>query len=881
MSDTQILTDAQSEAQGYIDKRNLLLRDVSPVMIRKAWFTLSHLLLEEGARVVDMGCDDGEMTYAMAVLNPKVKFVGLDKSKRQINKAKEKYKLFNLDFKIGDASAEIFDPESLDAIINSYILHEVFSGSRYNERMVSDTLRKQFGMLKKGGMMFIRDYARPPPEEFVLLEMPDEKSTKTDLAHLSDADLLVWYAEHARPKQDAGCGGFFLEELPERFPRTRLFRLPYKWAYEFIMRKDDRKKWEEELPMEYTFFTQREFRKELRALGTRVQYSGPYYDDDIITEKFEGRFRLYDDEGTALGNPPTCFIAVATKMAERKSLMIEERRPSASPAASSLKVNAMRNTETGKIMDVVSRDSAIGEVIPYRVDEDGRLKIYLHDGVARSIANAVPRGGMNIDGRRWSGHMVEAISVEMGSLPPPTEIDIKSSVFFARDHLGLKPQDGKMLEPGQAHYPDPTYIDERIQTFYLAVNPHKGGIIPKNIAGSTDKFQAKGQIREMDAQQVLNAITVGMIPNGRLEMQILTLFHHVNIKPETWIDKTLNLQVTKINKKADIKTILDKMGEQDTRFKDVKGTTGELRPVHSIFVEEGQSRGAMSGLSSEGVDFVVHDGKTVNTAVVLPLTKDHKNTIHAGIDIQHLPVPQRHEGNGLTISAPSFNIPPEVTNLKLMKKFIADQFGSTPNKVIPLGPSYFTHIGITPHRIYPFAIASPPEAGKGPGSRFIPFYQMMLLQRALSKQPHFMLVIARAYRFFHEELRLDAKRQVKAIVAQRFEHKRPDWAIPLSYESIEALRVHKEVELTPDQQIEIANQKAKAKIDLKEQTKKMRSFHELERPFVPEEAPAPKPVINYAEDEVTPEQEAEFEAELEEFMNALEGLPDEPRLEKW
>src|SRR5690606_32029214 len=105
----------------------------------------------------------------------------------------------------------------------------------------------------------------------------------------------------ARPRQDPGCGGFFLEELPARFPRTRLFRLPYKWAYEFIMRKDDRGHWETELPMEYTFYTERGFRKELRALGARLVYSAPYWDEDIIEKKFEGHFRLYDNRMNPLG----------------------------------------------------------------------------------------------------------------------------------------------------------------------------------------------------------------------------------------------------------------------------------------------------------------------------------------------------------------------------------------------------------------------------------------------------------------------------------------------------------------------------------------------------------------------------------------------------
>jgi SAM-dependent methyltransferase len=873
----------ETEAESYIDKRNLLLGDIDPVTIRKAWFALSHLLLDEGAHVIDMGCDDGAMTYAMAAMNPKVRFTGLDKAKRQINKAKEKYKLFNLDFKVGDASSDIFEPESVDAIVNSYILHEIFSASRYNERVVGNTLATHFKALKKGGVMFIRDYSRPPPEEFVLLEMPDEPSKSKDLAGLSDPDLLIWYAEHARPRQDAGCGGFFLEELPERFPRTRLFRLPYKWAYEFIMRKDERSHWESELPMEYTFFTMREFRKELGALGARVQYSGPYFDDDIIRDKFEGRFRLYSDDGSPLGNPPTCYLCVAYKMAERKSLYIEERRPS-SVDSGHLKITAMRNEKTGQISDVVSRDMEISEILPYYVDEEGRLKVYLHDGIARSIVNAVPRGGVNIDGRRWSGHMVEPITVDGEAIASVEEFDVKHTVLFSRDYLGLKPEGSSILEHGPDYYPAPDYIDERIHTYYLKVRPAGKAVPPKSTIG-VEKFQAKGIVREMDAQQILNAITVGMIPNARLEMQILSLFHHLNLRAETWINKQLNLSVSKINKKADIKTILDQMGEEDHRFKEIKGTTGELRPVHSTFVEEGQSRGSMSGLSAENIDFIVHDGKTVNTAVVLPLTKDEKATVHAGVVLHHLPVPQRHEGNGLSVSAPSFNIPAEVTNLKLMKKFLADQFGVLPKNIIKLGESYFTHVGMTPHRIYPYVVAAPAEAMKGPDTKFLPFYQLMLLQRLISREPHFMLAIARAYRYFHEEMRLDAKMQVKAILKQRFEGTQPDWSIPLNYHSLETLKKQAEEKRQHDAAL---HQKKRLEEKKSEAVKAQRkAFHQQkleEEKAQQEAAPAPeaRKGPDYAAEEISLEQEQEFEAELEAFINAVESDIDiVPRPEKW
>jgi SAM-dependent methyltransferase len=769
------------DAQTRLEERNMRLKKVEPEIVRKAWFTLSHLLLDEGSKVVDMGCGDGAMTYAMAALNPKLKFIGIEKNKRDINKAKEQFELHNLEFISADAATTMFEPESLDAIINSFVLHEIYSGSRYNPMIVRDTLETQLAMLKKGGMLLIRDYLRPPPEEYVLMEMPDTPSKGGELAKLSEADLLVWYSEHARPRQDPGCGGFFLEELPPRFPRTRLFRLPHKWAYEFILRKDDRAHWEKELSMEYTYYTERDFRKTLNNLGARVHYAGPHWDEDYIEEKFEGRFRLFHDSGTPLGYPATSYIAVAVKMAERKSLMIAERRPSGTES-SKLKITAMRDGETGQIIDIVSRNMELSEIIPYRVDEEGQLKVYLHDGIARSIVGAVPRNGVNIDGRRWSGHMIEAISVDGEGMATMEEFDVKHTVRFARDYLGLKPKDNAILQIGPYYYPAPDYIDERINTYYLSVEHAKGNITPRNSINQAGKFQARGQIREMDAQQVLNAITVGMIPNSRLELQILMLFNFVGKKPESWTSRRVAFQAGKVTQKTKLRDLMNTLKLHQSRFKDVKGTAGQLRPVHSIFVEEGQSKGAVAGLAADDVDFIVHDDQTVNTAVVLPLAFEMKKEVHAGFLMKHLPVPQRHEGISATIAAPSFDIPREITNLKLMKKFIAEQYGVLPNMVIKLGESYFTHIGLTPHRIHPFAVTIPPNVPKKPGTEFLPFYQFRLLRRSLGRDPHFMLLISRAYLYLHEEIKLDYSRNVSSIVKERFDKLQPEWTLPMNYE---------------------------------------------------------------------------------------------------
>jgi hypothetical protein len=778
-----------------LERRDMLLKDIDPGIVRRAWFTLSHLLLEEGAKVVDMGCFDGSLTYAMAAMNPKIRFIGVDKSKRQISKARETFQLHNLEYKIGDAVTEIFEPESLDAIINSYILHEIYSASRYNERIVSDTLRRQFTMLKKDGVMFVEDYASPPAGDYVLIELPDAPSAGDDLLTMSEADLLVWYSQYARPRQDPGCSGFFLEELPARVPRTRLFRLPHKWAYEFLLRKDNRTHWETALPVEYTFFTTREFRRELRNVGARVQYSGPYWDDELIEQGALKNIKLYDDSGKLLGPPPTCFIAVTSKMAERKSLGIEERRPSETQE-SKLKITAVRDQKSGRLTDIVSRDLDMSEIIPYRVDEENQLKIYLHEGVIKSLTNAVPRRGINLEEREWSGHMIEPVALPTSVMAELGEPDVKSTALFSRNYLGLRPQDGAILEMGPEYYPSPDYIDERVTTFYMKTEQSKTGVTPRNIIGHDERYQAKGILREFDAQQVLNAISVGMIPNARLELQILSLFNRLNIQAESWIDKRLNLHKNSVTASRALGKALKLSGAEGKRFKDVKGTAGQLRNVHSTFVEEGQARGAITGLTAQDVDFVIFDDRTINTAVVLPLTSDMGKEVHAAFSLEQMPVPERRDGNGMTASAITFNIPPEITNMKQAKKFIADKFGALPEMVIKMGEAYYSHIGVTPQKIYPFAVALPGKFDRTQGRAMMPLYQMMLMWQALSRDHKFnvnskrpkmvwdtnmMVMISRCYRLLHNQFKFDAKLQVQAIVKERMAMRTPDWSIPVSY----------------------------------------------------------------------------------------------------
>ena len=194
---------------------------------------------------------------------------------------------------------------------------------------------------------------------------------------------------------------------------------------------------------------------------------------------------------------------------------------------------------------------------------------------------------------------------------------------------------------------------------------------------------------------------------------------------------------------------------------------------------------------------------------------------------------------------------------------------------------------MTPHRIHPYAVAAPADAMKGPDTHFLPFYQLMLLRKFISREPHFMLAIARAYRYFHEELRLDAKQRVKQILKQRFEGNQPDWSIPLYYDSVEALKLQAQEKMAINAEALRLERLEESKQGVeKAQRKAFHQEHSQPNALKPKtKSKRDKEVemiVDYSVDDITPEQEQEFEAELEEFIKDVEQeLSFEPRPEKW
>src|SRR4051812_20567403 len=56
---------------------------------KKAALISAHFLLPAGARVVDMGCENGAVTYAIAALNPRAEIIGIDRDDKAIEFARK------------------------------------------------------------------------------------------------------------------------------------------------------------------------------------------------------------------------------------------------------------------------------------------------------------------------------------------------------------------------------------------------------------------------------------------------------------------------------------------------------------------------------------------------------------------------------------------------------------------------------------------------------------------------------------------------------------------------------------------------------------------------------------------------------------------------
>lgn len=651
----------------------------------------AHFLPRPGAVIADMGCGSGLGSFCLAQANPGVQVVGIDINPDSIKRAKEKYKLPNLTFVEGNVESPDPSLGPFDGILNSSVLHHVHTFNGYDSDHVVNTLKNHMACLKQGGVMVVRDFCAEPDDQFVLLDLQAEGEGYTPDT-MSDADLLVLFSENACALKEKRDRGFFIEEQAVAPLGYRRFRLSAKWAAEFLLRKDYRADWETEVQEEYAWWTPDDFRRILSGLGGRVTYASPYWNPWILANRFRGKVKIFNENGAPRNFPATNFVAVVEKTAEGASLHLSERAVAKSPK-SYLKFAGWKNTESGEVLDMAARPGDVTDCLPYAVDENDRLLVYARHGYPRPIANTVSRSTPVLDQKHWSGHMVEPVAVA----------DANADTLAAKlaERSGLKPAQFENLEAGLKYYPSPGMTDEIVSSVFTKVAAEDMNH-SFAVASAVSGFSASGEVRLFDADDLLGASQVGLLPEARLEMNIYALFRKLKRAPGPWIGAEITRPHPADPQVANLESLL--AHREEKLFAPSDKPADYLQCLRSVFSD----RSGETELASNDLEFVLPAKLSANVVLAAPLAAAEDGEVCIGLERRHLPGPQAREGGSSILVVPAFRLPAAVATAEKAAEYVAAKFLQQRRCVSKLGEGYFSSIGMTPERVFPYAVVLEP-----------------------------------------------------------------------------------------------------------------------------------------------------------------------------
>lgn len=117
--------------------------------------------LDKYAKVLEIGCGDGEFTKRIADLN--VKIIATDVPKKVLNRGKKYLNKSNVYFRIENCEDLSFENESFDVVCGISILHHV---------NLKKALQEAYRVLKKGGKIFFTEPNIFNPHIFMGLHIP-------------------------------------------------------------------------------------------------------------------------------------------------------------------------------------------------------------------------------------------------------------------------------------------------------------------------------------------------------------------------------------------------------------------------------------------------------------------------------------------------------------------------------------------------------------------------------------------------------------------------------------------------------------------------------------------------------------------------------------
>jgi len=681
--------DYSGQRRGSAEAYQRYLRGMDASMRQKVALTAAHFLCR--GQVADMGMGSGAGSYALAALYPDLQVTGVDVDEAMVELAGRRYQLPNLKFVQGDISSQVFEPESLDGIFDSSVLHHVttFGGYRYDNAAV--TLEAQAAQLKPHGVLVVRDFVAPVDgDRTVFLDLPAEDGDdSSEPLKASTAALFCRFAREFRSL--SSTPGFSYEEGDAPRSGWRRFLVPRRIAVEFVLRKDYRPDWEAEVKEEYTYFTQPEFEALFARLGLRLLASTPIWNPWIVANRWLGKVELRDSGGELLELPPTNYLIAAERVPSGEGVRFVESEGARNPFF--LQMSCYLNRATRQVLDVVRRPRTTVDILPYFV-AGSDVFVLAKMSYPRPLLS-IGSAKRTIDGSTPAPYVTEPLNLIQGDLL------IGETVEFAVAEYGVPAERIRRLQPIATYYPSPGGVVEEVRSALVEIEPTFVEEPAQNRTGLT----TSGRVRAIEACQLLRAAQVGGLTDARLEINVYELLLQLSRDVGPWIGEEIEINDGGVLIEA---SPLAHWKARPLRRAFERANSAQSTGFLSLSVrtfEEVDQQGRV--LASKNLEVVEPRNFSCNTVATALLRRDARG-FYIGVDDDDLPAAQCSTGCSALLVAPAWRLPRDVVSMTRARAFVKDRLASEyraeTKRIWQLGGHYYPAPGATPEVVYPLAV---------------------------------------------------------------------------------------------------------------------------------------------------------------------------------
>jgi SAM-dependent methyltransferase len=675
---------AQRRGSGEAYARYLAAMDAS--MRQKVALTAAHYLCR--GRVADMGMGSGAGSHALAALYPSLEVVGVDVDPRMVALARERHRLPNLRFIEGDVAAEVFEPETLDGILDSSVLHHVTSFGGYRHAAAAAAIEAQVRALRVHGVLVVRDFVAPEDgDALVLLDLPDaDGDGSDDPATCSTAALLGRFAREFRSLSPRP--GFAHEELPPARAGWRRFRLSHRHAVEFLLRKDYRTDWVQEVKEEYTWASRSECEALFARLGLRMLASTPLRNPWIVAHRWAGKVELRTAAGAPLELPPTNYVIAGERVAPGDGVRFRAVRAPAPPRFLSLRHFAHR--ATGQVRDLVRRPHLTVDVVPH-FDVGGDAFVVAKMSYPRPLLALGE--GRALDGSTPTTYVTEPLNALQEDRP------FGETAEAALARYGIPPGRIRRFRPGGTYYPSPGGVEEEVRSVLVEVEPTFVEEVVENHTG----FSGAGRVRAIEAEQVLRAAQVGGLADARLELNVYELLLQLGRDPGPWIGDEIAVPDAGPVRATPLAELTGRAPRRMFQPAAPERSPGFLS-LQAYELEERGARGPTGRRTLEVVTPRALSAVTVATA----LLRREGDRVFLGLDDDDLPAAQVFTGHSSLLVTPAWRLPRDGCTFAAAKAFVAGRLAAEYDASVAafheLGGRYHPTSGATPEVVHPLAV---------------------------------------------------------------------------------------------------------------------------------------------------------------------------------